>query len=116
MQINSIQGTTFGQIFVSQPMKEKIKSLYSSMPENTRPNKATFNRNWKRCQNTSQFDILISNDQKVFLLDKSGQRIMEEKMLSTFVWNIDSALKRVLLFEDAQPNGGDSKYENYYRK
>ena len=104
MQINSIQNTSFGQIFVSPTMLENIKKYYKAMPKDKRPDKATFNRNWERCQDTKEFDLLITDKREVFLLDKKGQRVMQETMLSRFVWNIDSALKRILLFEDAVPH------------
>ena len=102
MQINSIHNQTFGQIFVSKQMKDRIIKTLDAMPEETRPNRDTFIRNWNRCLNTTPFDILIQNDKKVFLMGKNGQRALEEKLLNSFIWNIDTALKRVLLFEDAE--------------
>ena len=112
MQINSVQNKTFGQVYVSPAMKEKIKHRLNSAPADSYPTKATFIRNWNNCLNTTQFDILIENSGKVFILDKNGQRVMEEKLLSNTILNIDTALKRILLFEDADTfsNRKISKY------
>ncbi|MCR4881502.1 MAG: hypothetical protein K6A44_06085 [bacterium] len=112
MQVNSIQNTSFGQIFVSPEMKERIKKQFAKMPEDRRPDWQVFKNNWKRCQNTKEFDLLITNDAKVYMLDKNGQRVLEEKILSRFIWNIDTALKRILLFEDANPFQQASKYDH----
>ena len=113
MQINSIQNNSFGQIFASQQIKKKIKKLYWAIPEDERPNKITFQKNWNHCLDTKEFDILITDDNKVYLLDKNGQKVMREALHKNFVWNIDSALKRVQLFENAMTheNNAVSKYE-----
>ena len=104
MQINSVEKTTFGQIFISPNTKEQVKKLYKATPKEKLPDRNTFNRNWEKCLNTTEFDILIQNNGKVFLLDKTGQRVMEEKISRNIIWNIDTALKRVLMFEDSAAN------------
>ncbi len=104
MQINSVEKTTFGQIFISPNAKEQVKKLYKATPQEKLPDKDTFNRNWEKCLNTTEFDILIQNNGKVFLLDKTGQRVMEEKISRNIIWNIDTALKRVLMYEDSAAN------------
>ena len=113
MQVNSIQNTAFGQIFVSQPMKQKIQAILDTMPEEKKQTRDTFIRNWKRCHNTKQFDLLIEDNEKVFLLDKRGQRVMEETLLEKFIWNIDTAIKRILLFEDANTDIVNRKISKY---
>ena len=100
MQINSVEKTTFGQIFISPGTKEQVKKLYKATSQEKQPDRNTFNRNWEKCLNTTEFDILIQNNGKVFLLDKTGQRVMEEKISRNIIWNIDTALKRVLMYED----------------
>lgn len=111
MKINSAQNTSFGQIYVSGTTIEKIKKQYKRMPEETRPDKDTFMRNWNKCLKTKDFDLLIQDDEKVYLLDKTGKKVMQEELSRKFIWNIDSALKRILLFEEAVPSDTPSKYD-----
>ena len=109
MKINSIQNGTFGQVFVSEGMKQKIRRQYTSMPADDKPNKAAFNKNWKKCQNTNQYDLLITDDNKVFILDKTGQRVLEENLVKKFIWRLDTALKRVIMYENAEEASALSK-------
>ena len=95
MKINQTTNQNFGRIYVSPAMKTKILKLAKKENQSLQD---TFVRNWNYCVNTKTHNLRITDDGRVFVENSVGGRFSED-ILRSFIWNVDSGLKRIMSFD-----------------
>ena len=95
MNINKTNNQNFGRIYVSPAMKSKVIKL---VKKENKSFQDTFVRNWNYCVNTKTHDLHITDDGRVFIENRVGGRTSED-ILKSFIWNVDSGLKRIMSFD-----------------
>ena len=97
MKVNAANNQTFGQIYCSPQLKEYITKL--AKKAGAEFNVEHFAKNWKKCLDTKVSDLYIRDKHSVFVVNKQSGVTSEEDLCRSFLWNVDSALKRIISYE-----------------